>query len=839
MNPRCAQHVAQAIGRPLTPREIRALDDSILDGLRQLARANAQQYAAMSGPQRLQAAAQLLQRNHLAEADLRRQRAHLAILAQSSRTTELAGGIRRGLTGARSLGDVLERADIYVKGVAREYFSNLVDTIHAIEPRFLGLIEDVNAVRPFVHEVLNNANGSSGSTVAQRAARAWLDTANAMRERFNRAGGDVGRLDYGYLPQAHEPARVRAVSADDWANQTLPLLDRSRYVDLAGRQLGDVEMLDMLRGVHETISTGGITTQTPGAFRGTGARANHGAEHRALHFANADAYIAYNQAYGRASVFGAMQSHVTRMGRDIGLVEHMGPNPNHTFSILNDLATQADRGVKRFSRFLVTNDQMWDVLNGTSGAVEHQRLADIAQGARNIEVFGKLQGALLSSITDMASYFVTTRFNRVPFGDAVVHLVRSYGSDSRHFAERAGLISEGLIADMNRWNEANLREGWTAKLSNVTMKVSLLQGWTDAIRRGFSTAMMGGLARVSRQDWARLDVNDRARLEAKGVTPMDFRVWQLATPADWRGVPMLTPESIRTITDAQLAQAHVIAQVPGPGEAARVRDQAVSRLLGVVADESEYAAIAPNLHGRTITTWGGQKRGTMGGELGRSVMLFKGFPIAMLTRHLSRIQSHPMSRASRVGYTAQLITTTTLLGALTLQIKDLVAGKDPRNMNPLEGENGAKFWAAAMMQGGGYGFAGDILYQASGGNQSQSGVSTASQVISSLAGPVFGSGAEFLDLTLGNLGQAAKGKDTHAGAEAIRFARAHTPFVNLWYARSAIDHAVLNDLQELMSPGYLAKMERRVQRDWGQSYYWAPNQLTPDRGPDFERALGP
>lgn len=830
MKPQCIAAVQQAIGRALTAAEIKVLDDSIVDHLRNLSRADPQAYAAMPQNMRLQAAAQLAQQQHLAEAILKKQRASLAVVAQHARLQEMSGGINAGESGARSLGGVLDKADTYIKGVAREYFGNLVDTISAIEPRFLGLIEDTKTVKPFVEEVLNNASGVTGNKVAQQAARAWLDTIEAMRTRFNRAGGDVGRLAYGYLPQLHQASRVRAVAADAWANTVLPLLDRARYVDLSGRQMGDAAVLDMLRQAHETIASDGTNTMTPGQ-QGTGARANRGSEHRALHFKDADSYLSYNQQFGRGSVFASMQGHITGLGRDIGLTEHFGPNPQNTFAILDDTARKADRGQTGFAMAGVTAKQLWATLSGDAGVVEHQRLADIAQGLRNIEVFGKLQGALLSSINDIGTFFITTRFNRIPFADGVTNILRAVGDSE--FANRAGLVSESMITDMNRWAEGNLRDGWTSKVANVTMRVSLLQGWTDIMRRGFSTAMMGALGKISRADWGKLDAGDRARLEAKGVSQAEYQVWQLAAPQDWKGSKMLTPEAIRAVTDAQLMQAHLISQAPTLAEGARVRDRAASRLLGVITDEGEYAVLAPDLHARTIVTMGGQHRGTMGGEIARSVMLFKGFPISMLTRHLSRMRSGPMTAASRVEYAASLITATTVFGALAMQIKDVISGKDPRDMTT------PKFWGAALAQGGGAGFAGDLIYQAMGGMQSQSGVSTAANVLSAVTGPVFGSMAEFADLTLGNAGAYLKNpdKDTHFGAEAIRFARSHTPFVNLWYARAALDHAIINDLQELMSPGYLAKMERRVQKDWGQNYYWSPASGTPDRMPDF-KAIG-
>jgi hypothetical protein len=828
----CIEEIQKAVGRSIDKAEADGIEAQINEALKALSRAKPREYAAMTQVERLQNAAQMAAQQLQSQALLRKQRANLAVIAQHKLTSQFQQGQAAGLSGARAVGEVLEKADIYMKGVAREYFSNLMDAITAVEPRFFGFMEDAKAVHAFAREVLDGASGASGSKEMQKAARTWLDTIEAMRVRFNRAGGDIGRLAYGYLPQPHDAARVRAVARDVWANKVLPWVDRSFYVDLSGRRMGDAQVLDVLRTAHSSIATDGANTLTPGQFQGTGARANRGTDHRVIHFQDADAYLAYMSEFGSGSVFTAMQKHITGMGRDIGLVESFGPNPAMAFKTLNDMALKADNGVKRFGRFLVTNDQMFDVLSGKSGQVEHQRLADIAQGARNVQVFGKLQGAVLSSITDIPTFFITTRFNRLPIFDAVTNLVRSFGSDAKEFANRSGLISESLIADMNRWAESNLKDGWTSKLANATMKVSLLEGWTDGIRRAFSLTMMGGLGKISRTDWANLNAADRTHMEAKGVTPSDWKIWQLAAPEKWRESQMLTPESIRNITDDQLRNAHLIAQVGDATTAARLRDQAATRLLGVITDESEYASVAPDLHARTITTWGGQQRGTMGGELGRSIMLFKGFPISMMTRHWGRVLDDSMAPVSRTEYVASMAVGLTVFGALAMQLKDVKDGKDPRDMTS------PKFWLAAFMQGGGTGFIGDLLYQSTGGMRSQSGVSTAASTVSAVAGPVIGSGAEFLDLTLGNLGQAFKGQETHFGAEAVRFARSHTPFVNLWYAKSAIDHAGLNQLQELLSPGYQSRMRERIKRDWGQDMWWPQSSTLPDRAPNLENAFG-
>lgn len=813
MRSECIQAVAQAIGRSITQQEAQAIEAKIIDSMKQLARKDPSAWQQLSRDERFRAAAAEAGQTMLADAAKKKQRVALTILAHDRVMNRYSALLAGGLKPFQAVARVLDDASRFARGVSNEYFSSLIDTFNAVNPRFLGMIEDARQATDLVREVFGE---KTGNAMAAKGARAWLDTVEAMRTRFNAAGGDVGKLDYGYLPQPHDDLRVLKAGQDKWVQDILPLLDRARYVDENGARLNDAQMVDMLNHAWETISSGGLNKKEAGKATGSGMRAKRGSEHRVIHFKDAASYLTYAADYNRGGILSAMQGHVSRLAKDIALVEEFGPNPNVQWGFLHDTATLTGES-DMVGPFRVPTQDMWNVLNGNAGNVVNVRLAEIAQGARNIEVFGKLGSAFISSVTDIPTYFITTGFNRLGFVEPLVNLVRAFGKDSADYANRAGLVAESIISDMNRWAESNVGRGWTGKLANATMKASLLEAWTDAMRRGFSVTMMGAIGKLSRQDWRALDAGDRARLEAKGVTETDFKVWQMAKPEDWRGSQMLTLQAVRAVSEADLTAA---------GLSLRDQNRAVSRLLGAIADESEFASLSQDLQTRAFTTGGGPK-GTIGGEFRRSIMLFKGFPLAMISRHWGRMaeQWRIGDKASSVAYGAALMTTLPLFGAIALQMKDIIFGKDPRDMTT------AKFWGAAFAQGGGVGIFGDFLYTGMGG-QNRAGVPN----WMNLAGPVIGSGFEAIDLTLGNIGEAVRGKETHAGAEAVRFARSHLPFVNLWYAKSALDHAGLQDLQEMLSPGYLSRMRERAHKDWGQDFYWRPGEGMPSRAPDFSNA---
>lgn len=815
MRQECIEAVAQAIGRSLNPIEVQTIEARIVEQMKQLSRKDPAGWQQMTKEARLRAAAAEAGRDVTATAAKQKQRVALTIISHDRVMNRYASLRSEGKKPFAAVGRILDDASRYARGVSNEYFSGLMDTFNAVHPRFLGMIEDAHEAGALVREIFGEATGNA---VAAKGARAWLDTVEAMRARFNAAGGDIARLDYGYLPQPHDDVRVARAGQAKWVDDILPLLDRSRYVDENGLRLNDAQMADMLNKAWDTIATGGLNKLEPGKSQGHGMRANRGSEHRVIHFKDAASYLEYAQNYNRGGILSAMQGHVSRLANDIALVEEFGPNPETQFRYLHDTARKSGEA-DLVGPYLVRTAEMWDVLTGKAGQAVNVRLAEIAQGARNVEVFGKLGSAFVSSITDLPTYFVTSGFHRLGVADPLINLVRSFGKDTADYANRAGLVADSIISDMNRWAEGNIGKGWTAKLANATMKASLLEAWTDAIRRGFSVTMMGAVGKMTRGTWAALDAGDKLRLQNRGVTETDFRVWQLATPEKWRGSDMLTLQAVRGIDNATLQAA---------GLTVRDQNRAVARLLGTIADESEFASLGQDLNTRAAISRGTQK-GTIAGEFLRSLALFKGFPLAMISRHWGRASEmwHSGDKASAVAYGAALSTGLTIFGAIAVQLKDLLNGKDPRDMST------PKFWGAAFAQGGGVGIFGDILYTGMGG-QNRAGVPN----WMNLAGPVVGSAFEAADLTVGNLGEAIRGKETHAGAEAVRFARSHAPFVNLWYAKSAIDHAGLQDLQEYLSPGYLQRMRERAHKDWGQDFWWRPGEFTPDRAPDMANALG-
>lgn len=838
MHPACRlqlNNARAASGRqPMTPAQEAAIEARMGAAMRQLARTDPN-WRAMTPDQRMLAGAQRAAQDIAAEAARKLANAQAQVLKTAELETRLQDQISAQAMGGQAplrtaaLVHDFDKTNAYIDGVKRDNVRGLMDLIAAADDRqgasvgrqaLMILFDAQNPAmtRDLALEVFAMGNGGTGNAAARAGAAAWLKITDQMRQRFNAGGGDVGRLDYGYLPQAHDQLRVLKVGQDAWAQQVLPMLDRSRYLKEDGARMNDAEVLDLLRGAWETISSDGVNKTAPGAFKGSGARANRGSESREIHFKDGEAYLQYLGQFGTGSMYDAMIGHIGGLSRDIGLVERYGPNPEAQMRVQFDLAQRADGdgalggGVRIFAN---KADAYWRLLNGTAGSPQSARIAQVGQHTRNVETFGKLQGAVLSSITDLGTYFVTTGFNKLSYWDAFTNIGSAMTKDTRDFLNTHGMIAESMISDLNRWAGENVAQSWSGRIASATMRLSLMNAWTDTLRRGFQLTHMQGIGKMRGTDWANLAEYDQWRLSQAGLTPDDWAVIQQAQPIVHNGAEFVTPDAIYATND------------PRAGEV-------VAKYLGMISDESEVAVLNPDLATRAITTAGGSQAGTIPGELWRAVAQFKSFPIAMISRHWIRMLETPQGLdgapvvANRLAYAGAMLVSLTALGAVAFQSKQLVSGKDPVDMTT------PKFWTRAFAQGGGLGFAGDILLGDT--TDARSPLDSFSRL---LLGPTFGSAADLYELTKGNIDEAIAGKDTHMGAEALRFARGHAPLVNLWFAKAALDQAGLHAIQENLSPGYLSRIRSKARRDWSQDYFMPPGGSFEDmRAPDLAAAFG-
>ena len=837
----CIIATEMAIGRTLSQAEVSGIEGRVRQAMRRMAADDPNGWRSLTRDERLIEAGERAAAELVHEAAKKAQRTAL----QVTKTAQLLGFVHAAATPIEAfdrLGDRIAFNSASRHGVTsvekeavaegRRMIGKLVS-----DPDFIELMKTPEGIDATTRELHGE---SSGNAAAQRLAKVFHDEAETARQRFNRAGGDVGHLESWAAPQHHSQIRVALAGKGKWSGDILPLLDRSKYMTEDGIPMTDAQLMDFLGHAFASIATDGANKVTPGAFAGTGARANRGNASRALHFQDADSFLAYQSQYGDKPMANVLLDHLQGIGKDLALVEAFGPNPNHTVRlVLDTLSVEAKLAdparIGKVDKAAGRVQNLYNEMAGKQLPVASLRMAAFFDAMRSHLVASKLGSAFLTSFTDESTMAATAQANNLSYLDVFRRELATLNPANpleKRLANRAGLALNVVLQDLHRYTADQLSFDYigdgvvdkavagysrlSKQAAHGVMKLSGLPLITEARKRAFGTVMMDSIGRLTRDvdSLARLDPQDAAMLKAKGVDETTWQVWRLADGEDWGGGhdSVLTAESIYAIPDARLTAL---------GDPQTLREQAAKKLLAHVLEEVDMAVIEPGVRERSWLI--NQQRGTFTGELVRSMMVFKSFPLAMLSRHWSRVIGG--EAGNRALYVAAIAGMSTVIGGMMTQINELLAGRDPLDISD------PRFAARAFLKGGAMGIMSDFLYS----DTTSFGGNSPAEI---LAGPLVGTFSEFDRLTRGNLIEASQGKSTHAGGEAIRFFSGMTPGANLWYLKGALNHLFIHQIQEMASPGYLNRMSARARREYGQHYWWEPGDVTPDRAPNLAAMAG-
>jgi hypothetical protein len=384
-------------------------------------------------------------------------------------------------------------------------------------------------------------------------------------------------------------------------------------------------------------------------------------------------------------------------------------------------------------------------------------------------------------------------------------MLRAFSANKRD-AVRGGLILDSaaqILHQEARWAGAMQGPEWAQYLADRVVASTGLAAWTQAGKHAFGLSIQAELASRAGGTFGDLPAGLQRLFRRYGLTPVD---WD-AIRAQGAGDPdFLTPQMVQASGVQNLAE----------------------RYLEMILQETEYAVPSGGLKAQAIS-YGGLRRGVARDEFWRSAGQFKMFGLSVAMLQGQRIASEIIAKGGwrGAGYAAGLLITTTLYGALAIQLKELAKGRDARPMDD------AKFWGHALLQSGGLGIYGDFLFAET--NRVGGGLAR------TLVGPTADVAAGILALGPGNVAQWVRGEKTNTGREVVRFLAQNTPGGTNWYLRLAYERVLLDNLQRLADPEAHAAFRRKVQmqrRDYRNEFFWAPGETAPQRAPDLGAALG-
>lgn len=805
-------------------------DDSVADLTDQLGRlyAERRRLNPMESPQDSFAAiGKDLAKQEEIKAIIEKRSRAINVLRKQDRFKFLSEGDRRQVHKAYS--DLLVGSQRYALGVDQQYHGiksplqgGLIDELRQgglldiLSSRDEGFDRDVSRE---LFRIDQPDAADTGNAAAKKVAAIIAKYQETARKLQNDAGAWIGKLPGYIVSQTHDAVAILSAGFDRWRETIEPRLSEATFDGVKAE-----DRTEFLHAIYDGISTG-IHNRAEGsgdwltAFKGPSNLAKKVSQNRKLIFKDADSWYDYNQQFGKASLFEAVHHGLDRAARNTALMNVFGTNPQAAFDAdLTQLTKQyrSDPQVLEGLQHKRLQDQFHQV-NGTANKDGIPSKARFHANVRAVISMSKLGGVVLSSFPDVAVIASTLRHNGVSYFDGIGaglgSIVRGRGSAAqREILDAISAGVEGIKGDVfDRFGGAN--EGVAGTMSHLMQKffkANLLTWWTDSMKSGVGLMLSKNLADMQARDFGGLHPLLQQNLKRYGIGEKEWDIYRRLDTKVADGQSYMTADALHDLTDDQVKD-YLGKPDAKAGTIRQTRQALTTKLNTYYADQIMEAMNEPGARQRAAYTFG-TSSGTNVGEAVRYLMQFKAYGLTFANKQIGR----EWSRGAAVDKTGlfALIAGTTSLGYLSMTAKEMLKGKNPRTIgSETPTSDFAKIIGAAMVQGGGLGIYGDFLF----GEYNRMGQGA----LETLGGPAVGTVSDTARLFQTFRDARKEGDLRSAPAAAFRLGLNNTPFLNIFYTRMAMDYLILNRIQDSISPGFLARVEKNT-RDQNNQTYWLP-----------------
>lgn len=695
-------------------------------------------------------------------------------------------------------------------------------------------------------EAYNTKGSDRPSGAYGKIAEIYSKHLKIIRERMRRAGVDTREIDGFTVTQMHSTDMMVIKGSEEWKDNIRNKLDYKKIFGTEDYAREDIEAF--LENSYDAMSTG-VRKQYKRSSKDVEddvvqmARPRNMAEKiassRVLHFKSARDFFEYNKEFGIGNIQSTIMQMMSNMGRDIALIEDFGPNPRANFEKIIKKEKVRLRDIRDTKQISELDDRstwaklrgldieaLYNNLDGSAYAGTSSRSARIGQNIRGWVSMSKLGGATISALSDIPIAAEVMANNSINHAESYINAFSSSvkrlpESERAYFASAVDTFQENTVgAIAKRFGLFDERPGKMAEALRIYFKANGLQWWTSAKKEGVMAALSNNIANRSQTGWAELPSGLKSSLSAFGFKKIDWDIIGLLEPDEIRGKKYITLDTIDGLENLKIAKYLGITDNEDP-QISKIKQDLGDKLNRYYIETVNTAVVTPGLRERAITNFGARP-GTFEGEFARTVMLFKSFPITFTIKVLG--PSVAKARNGDVRQLLALVAGMTAFGGVALSAKDLLKGRDPMyriNQAKEDPTKAARVAMQYMMQGGGGGIYGDFLlgeYNRYGGSLTQT-----------LAGPVYGEIVTSIGRLYSDIKDVATGEEDvgRIGASIIQSVKNNIPGGNLPYIAPALNYLFIYQMQEALNPGYLRRMEKRAERDYGYQYLQDPIDLRP------------
>ena len=557
-----------------------------------------------------------------------------------------------------------------------------------------------------------------GEATADAEAAAFASAINDMNEWFrielNRYGHSIAKREGWGITQTHNAVSIWR-NGDKWFSDLKPDLEWTKMIDpRTGKNFERVPSIEFqdefLAAANDSIVYGRTSKAAKLGRYGIGS-GNPLEKSRVFEFKSAEAWLKYNNKYGTSDPFNSLMQHIDHMSRRVALARRFGPDEEAGADFVGQLVAKKSRdgkvGLKdariAMGNAAVAKNMVRYMTGGVGPSGWH--------GAVSAKFFSTtrklLQGALLdrAAIISIPSDLNSARMAADMIGLNKSNMLSTYVGLMQDSLKGGGATRDDLMRQLHiadsfanpsvtssRYQQEFPAYAWAEKLSNAAMQIQGLMAHTDNLKLAFQKSFSAEFASRMKSSWSDLPDVLRADMAKRGgITEAEWDAFRSS------GGEFVTADGAIFLDPLYWREANGLAD----REAA---DNLAIKMQAYVEKWTELAVPSGSLIAKGVIDplSYGLSPGSPFYELAKSAGMFKSFVGAFAINQVRIINGKP-TMGARAAYIAELVGTSTVVGALATQFGDMLLGRDPQDMTQPE------FIFRAMLRGGGLGPIGDIL----------------------------------------------------------------------------------------------------------------------------------
>ncbi len=385
-----------------------------------------------------------------------------------------------------------------------------------------------------------------------------------------------------------------------------------------------------------------------------------------------ESWVTYNQRYGKGSLMDAWRADIHASANQIGMANMYGSNPVATYNELSKVENEVNPQSNTIKNLAKVN---FNWLRGQDRAPVSASVNSFFSTVRGISGGVILPGRVtLVSLADIANGITFAQRHGLGYFESYgLYLSGMFNAisteESRYLAGLFKEMTDTHLGYMNRFIEANNPGDVVNNFNNIMYRYTLM----DALDKGNKLSALRAMARI-------LGDNSKFEFNALNDTAKKLLDKYSISEAEWNGIrnntTSINGRRLLTIDSVQNLSNDEIRKIYGDSNKSlyQLRNDLYQKVYSMFDVASENSVLTPGAFIKASSNMG-VRSGTIGGEILRSIMQFKMYPLEFIDRVLIQGMGDSDGIQNKLKFAACLFGASLPMSWLSLYLDNHSRGK--------------------------------------------------------------------------------------------------------------------------------------------------------------------